>query len=276
MPFVDVAGERLFYALFEGDPIPLPPDSAGTARRQGTTVGRRNLILVHGAAGSHIHWPAELRRLPGVTVYAPDLPGHGRSGGSGRTSVQAYADTIHLFATALGLKRASVVGHSMGGAIAQLLALRRTGWLDRMVIAGCGARLHVDTVILEGLNPTRGGDGFKATVDLICQRAYGPTASAQVKRHARELLLAVDRAVFYADYLACDAFDATGQLSQIRTPTLVIAGGMDQMVPPQDVRSLSELIPGAQRVEMPDAGHMMIIEKPTEVARVVSRFLFVL
>jgi pimeloyl-ACP methyl ester carboxylesterase len=257
MPFAHVAGERLFYALFEGDP-----------------TGRRNLILVHGAAGSHIHWPAELRRLPGVNVYAPDLPGHGRSGGSGRASVQAYADTIHLFALALRLKRASVVGHSMGGAIVQLLAVCRPAWLDRVVIAGSGPRLHVDPTILGGLKPTNAAkDGFAATVDLICQRAYGPTASAQMKRHARELLLAVDRAVFYADYLACDAFDATAEVGQIGVPVLVIAGGKDQMMLPQDGRLLSELIPGAHLVEIQDAGHMMIIEKPVEVAQAVGRFL---
>jgi len=59
MPYVAVGGERLFYVLVQGDP-----------RRQ------RNLILVHGAGGDHTHWPAEVRRLPQVNVYALDLPSH--------------------------------------------------------------------------------------------------------------------------------------------------------------------------------------------------------
>ena len=61
MPYVTVAGERTFYALYQGD-----------------VRSKRNLVLVHGAGGSHLDWPAPLRRLRGANVYALDLPGHGR------------------------------------------------------------------------------------------------------------------------------------------------------------------------------------------------------
>ncbi len=256
MPYITVAGERLFYALFEGD-----------------VTGQRNLVLVHGAAGSHVHWPAELRRLAGVNVYALDLPAHGRSSGRSRATLQEYADTVHLFALAAGLRRATVLGHSMGGAIVQLLAARRPPWLDCAVVAGAGAQLRVDPTILEGLRPESGRDGFEKTVNLICQQAYGPLASRQMVYHGRQLLLAVEPAVFHADYLACAGFDSSGELPHINLLVLVISGSLDRIAPPEDGRYLSHHIPGAQLVEIRDAGHMMIVERPMETAQAVGRFL---
>jgi pimeloyl-ACP methyl ester carboxylesterase len=256
MPFIHVAGERLFYALFQGD-----------------VTGRRNLVLVHGAAGNHIHWPAELRRLPDTNVYALDLPAHGRSGGGARSSLAEYADTVHLFALAVGLRQAAVLGHSMGGGIVQLLAARRLPWLERAVVIASGARLPVDPAILEDLRPSHAADGFARAVGLICERAYGPQASHQTVQHGRQLLLAVDRSVFYADYAACAEFDAHALLSAIERPVLIISGELDRMTPPDGSRYLADHISNAQLVELRGAGHMLIVEQPLSVAQAVSRFL---
>jgi pimeloyl-ACP methyl ester carboxylesterase len=267
VPYTTVAGERLFYALVEGD-----------------STRKRNLILVHGAGGDHTHWSAELRRLPNVNVYALDLPGHGRSGGQGRTSVDDYADSVHLFAQTLELERASVVGHSMGGAIAQALALRQPRWLDRIGLVGTGARLRVDPFILEGLRSAPDGGlltstsktNFEATIDTICQRAYGPSTDEQILRKGRQHLLGVDPVVFYGDYNACDNFDVMDQLSEIKLPALIIVGSADQMTPPKYSQFLHQQIPNAWLVEIADGGHMIAVEKPTEVAQAVARFLEIL
>jgi pimeloyl-ACP methyl ester carboxylesterase len=264
MPYTVVAGERLFYALVEGD-----------------SSRKRNLILVHGAGSDHTHWPAELRRLPDINVYALDLPGHGRSDGQGRANVADYADSVHLFAQALRLERASLVGHSMGGAIAQTLALRQPSWLDRVVLVGTGARLRVHTLILEGLRPAVTEDlspgasrsNFEATIDTICQRAYGPSTNQQILRKGRQQLLGVDPTVIYEDYNACNNFDVMDQVTAIKLPTLIIVGSADQMTPPKYGQYLHGQISGSQLVEIKDGGHMMAIEKPTEVAQAVTRFL---
>ncbi|MGQ9500945.1 MAG: alpha/beta fold hydrolase [Anaerolineae bacterium] len=256
MPLVNVASEKLFYSLYAGD-----------------ITGQHNLVLVHGAGGSHMHWPAELRRLSGANVYALDLPAHGRSGGHARTTLQAYADTVHLFVLALGLQRAAVLGHSMGGAIVQLLALRRPEWLERAIILGSAARLRVHPDILEYLNPQTGKDGFEKALDLICQRMYGPQASQQMLLRGRQLLRTVAPSVIYADYLACARFDLSDAVDSIVIPTLIICGSEDRMIPPEESCCLSQRIPNAQLVTIHGAGHMMIIEKPSEVAAAVGRFL---
>ncbi len=254
MPYVTVAGERLFYAHFEGDP-----------------TWKRNLILMHGAGGDHTHWPAELRRLAGSNVYALDLPGHGRSAGQGRTSVDEYADSVDLFVQALELGPASVAGHSMGGAIAQTLALRQPSWLVSVVLVGTGARLRVHPLILEGLKTN-----FASTIDTICQWAYGPTTSEQALRKGRQQLLSVDPAIIYGDYAACNRFDVMDRVRVITQPTLIIIGSADQMTPPKYGQYLHEQIVGSELVQIKDGGHMMAVEKPVELAQAVARFLDVL
>ncbi|HUL59125.1 MAG TPA: alpha/beta fold hydrolase, partial [Anaeromyxobacteraceae bacterium] len=70
------------------------------------------LLLLHGAGGSHAHWPPALRELPGRRVIAIDLPGHGASPAPGRTSVAAYAEGVLALADALALPSFVAVGHS--------------------------------------------------------------------------------------------------------------------------------------------------------------------
>ena len=81
------------------------------------------LLLIHGAGGSHLYFPPELRRLNGFRVYAVDLPGHGKSKGTGKQNIDDYIQVIQNFMDEIGLSAAIIIGHSMGSAIALQLAL---------------------------------------------------------------------------------------------------------------------------------------------------------
>jgi pimeloyl-ACP methyl ester carboxylesterase len=197
----------------------------------------------------------------------------------------------------------------MGGAIAQTLALRQPSWLDRIVLVGTGARLRVHPLILEGLRPAPAEDlptsaskaNLEAAIDTICRRAYGPSTDEQILRNGRRQLLDIDPTVIYADYNACeilrngrrqlldidptviyadynacDKFDVMDQVRDIKLPTLIIVGSADQMTPPKYGQFLHEQIPNAQLVVITDGGHMVAVEKPTEVAQAVARFLEIL
>jgi len=156
----------------------------------------------------------------------------------------------------------------MGGAIAQILALRRPPWLAGLVLVGTGARLRVHPQILEGLRTN-----FEATIDIICQWAYGPTTSRQLLHKGRQQLLGVDQAVIYSDYAACNTFDIMDQVKDIALPTLILVGSADQMTPPKYGHYLHKQIAGSQLVEINGGGHMMAVEKPTEVAEALADFL---
>jgi len=226
------------------------------------------LLLIHGAGGNLMHWPGELRRLPGHTVYALDLPGHGHSGGSGRAEIGAYVEVVRGFAEVLGLPPFVLVGHSMGGGIALEFALRYPNRLAGLVLVGTGARLRVAPQIITGIL-----SDFRGTTELLATWTHGDHADPNTLRLYLRRLREIDPQVIHDDFVACDTFDCMADLVRITAPTLVICGEADRMTPVKFSRYLAEQIPGAQLVVVPGAGHMVALEQPTVVAEAVGRFV---
>ena len=104
---------------------------------------RPPVILLHGAGGTHLSWPPQIRRLAGEKIYALDLPGHGKSEGSGRQSVDEYAEDVVAFMKELNIPAAVLVGHSMGSAMALTLALKYSKQVLGLGLLGSGPRLRV-------------------------------------------------------------------------------------------------------------------------------------
>lgn len=251
MAYVTIHKQRVYYEA-HGRPSPTSP----------------TLLLIHGAGRSHLAWPAELRQLPQAAVYTLDLPGHGRSNGPGRTAISDYADVVVAFIEALGLQRVVVVGHSMGGAIAQTIGLRRHPAVMGLVLVGTGARLRVAPAILGQILVN-----FEAAVQTITSNEWGPEAPAGLIEEGRVALWQVAPVVLHGDYTACNAFDLMGQLGSITLPTLVLTGTADKMTPPKFGQYLAEQIVGANLVTLEGAGHNMMLEKPEAVAKAVGEFL---
>ncbi len=252
MPRVLIDNQPLFYRLSANDLANRKPP----------------LLLIHGAGGAHMHWPASLRRLPDWNVYAIDLPGHGKSAGPGRDSIAAYCDVVYGFVQALGLERAVLAGHSMGGAIVQEFALHYPGRLAGVVLVGTGARLRVAPAILDGIR-----SDFAATARLITDWVYDRNAPAQLKRLYLQRYLENDPDVLYGDFLACDQFDRRADVARIATPTLVVCGTNDVMTPPKFSESLAQSLPNARLALVPNAGHMALLEASEEVTGEVAEFL---
>ncbi len=252
MPYVTLNGERMFYAEHRG----------------GARVTSPPLVLVHGAGGTHLHWPPHLRRLEGHTVYALDLPGHGRSEGKGRTSVPEYRDVVLAWADAIGLERFVLAGHSMGGAIAQEFALTFPNRLAGIVLVATGARLRVHPKILQGLQ-----ESPEETVRLIAEWAYGENPTDQMLRLYVRRMLEIPPEVTHGDFAACNVWDRMTDIEAITVPTLIIGGEADKLTPPKYARYLHDHIPNSRLVMVPGAGHMVMLEAPDLVAREVAAFL---
>jgi pimeloyl-ACP methyl ester carboxylesterase len=255
MPYAKTARGDLFYTISQG-----PADSPA-------------LVLVHGAGGNHLHWPAELRRLgqarlPGATVYTLDLPGHGRSGEQGRDTIRSYAEAVVAFLDAVGIEQAVVAGHSMGGATAMTMALDFQDHVAGLVLVATGARLRVAPAILEGIR-----SDFEGAVEVITRFAWSPQAKPALTELGRRALLETGPDVLFGDFVACDRFDVMERLGEIETPTLVIAGTADQLTPPKYAHFLAEHIAGAHLTIIEGAGHMVMLEQPVEVAKAAGEFL---
>jgi pimeloyl-ACP methyl ester carboxylesterase len=228
------------------------------------------VILLHGAGGTHLHWPASLRRLVGCDVYALDLPGHGRSLGVSCGSISAYADAIVDWIAALGLEQVVVIGHSMGSAIAMTLALEGHSALMGLGLLGAGASLRVNPQVLENIAQP---DTFLETVHKVVRWSFSPSTPDLFISLAEKRMIEAGSQLLRSDFLVCDAFDVTERLNQITQPTLIICGQDDRMTPIKESFLLAERIPHAQLELISAAGHMVMLEKPDQVEAILNKFL---
>ena len=254
MPFITVAGQKVFYAYH--------------ASGADDTQSHPPLVLIHGAGGSHLHWPPQVRRLSGGPIYAIDLPGHGRSNGDGCTTIADYAVWLRAFVDALPLTSFVLAGHSMGGAIVLDFALNDPARLVGLGLVGTNARLRVAPAILHGIQ-----SDFTATTAQLIDLMVAPAALSQQKRLALQRLREVNPAVLSSDFTACDQFDVSARITEIMLPTLIICGQQDKMTPVKQSERLHEQLRNSELHLLADAGHLVMLEQPDVVTQLFGDFL---
>lgn len=226
------------------------------------------VIFIHGAGGTHLDWSAELRRLPQANAIVLDLPAHGKSTPPHRTSIKEYADDVVALADALSLPYAIFAGHSMGGGIAQQIAVSYPDKVAGLVLFGTGAKLAVHPDIL---NQTL--TAYETVVDLLKEWYWTESTPATQKQLTKSYLLKTAPEVTFGDYTACNGFDIRAELKNISTPTLVISGTHDKMTPLKYGQYLADNIPNAKLAIIENAGHMLGLEQPQQVAKIVADWL---
>ncbi|OLZ73547.1 alpha/beta hydrolase [Streptomyces sp. IMTB 2501] len=204
------------------------------------------VLLLHCRGADGADWTAIAERLAAPPrphrVYAPDLRGHGHSDWPGDYRAEAMSDDIHALLATLGHDSTDVVGHSLGGIVAYLLAQRHPGVVRRLVLEDVCAPVPLD--------PPR------------------PPA----ERPAGELPF--DWAMVRGTDSQRNAPDPVwwDHMDRITMPTLVIGGGPTSLIPQDQVAQLAALIPGAALVTL-DAGHLVHESRPAEFLGLVREFL---
>ena len=236
----------------------------------GRNFNRPPVLLIHGAGGHHLYWPPQVRRLGQHRIFAMDLPGHGRSDGIGRDRVEDYCEDVMAFMDAVGLNSAVWIGHSLGGAIALHAALHQRHRVLGLGLIGSGARLRVDSSLLD-LAARRAT--FTSALGYIGDRSFSSAADPRLKQLALERMAEIRPTVFHGDLVACAAFDEAAHLGEVHVPALVVCGADDRMTPPPVSEALLSGIPRSRLVMIPNAGHMVMLERPEETASAVGEFL---
>jgi pimeloyl-ACP methyl ester carboxylesterase len=234
-----------------------------------TGGGTPTVIFVHGAGGGWGTWTRQLEGLADAgRMIALDLPGHGASPGDGCQTVPDYAAVVQGFIRALGAGPVVLAGHSMGGGIAQTIALTAPDLLRGIMLVGTGARLRVFPKLFDLL-----ASGYPAAVDFVTSYAWSPTSAAALKDGGRRAMLETRPDSTLGDFRACDGFDVMDRLPEIRRPSLVIVGEDDALTPVKYSEHLAGQISGATLVRIPRAGHFVMLEQPDEVNLAIRQFL---
>ncbi len=228
------------------------------------------LVFVHGSGDSARAWDAVVAQLSERTCIALDLPGHGAQRehpGPERMSVADYAQYVRAELTRRELGAVCLIGHSLGSAVAQRLAVDAADLVRRVVLVGGGARLRVLPALLEAAR-----DHPDATRAHLAELGFAPDHAALREAHLGEPTAAAPD-VLYRDLAACDAFDMMAELGRIAQPTLILTGEQDRLTPPKYATYLRDHLPHATLVLIPGAGHNLPVEAPRALAAAITTWL---
>jgi 3-oxoadipate enol-lactonase len=264
MPTVGANGVRLFYE--ETGAPDAPP-----------------LVLIMGWGGDHTAWAFQVPALAvDHRVIALDNRGAGQSDvPEGPYTIPGMAADVVGLMDALGVTRAHICGASMGGMIAQELALRHPARV-RTLQLHCTApaidaygRFLIDTLLAVKARGDREENVRAVMPWLLCRKTM--IERPDFIRFWIERALAYPYPTGYEGLArqadAIRGHDTTARLGEIRVPTLLTTGAEDILVPPASSRELHARIPGAELVTIPDAGHLHFIEQMERFNAVCLEFL---
>jgi len=242
-------------------------------------TSKRSVVFLHGAGLDHTVWALQSRYFAqhGKGVLALDLPGHGRSEGPPPQSIEAYADWLLDLLAAAGIEEISLVGHSMGALIALEAAARLLERVRSLALLGVTPRMPVHPELLEAASR----DDPHA-IELIIAWGYGTPAHLGGHKGpglwllggGKRLLERAGKGVLASDFRACDAYEgAILAAHKVKAPTLLLMGELDRMTPAKAAIPFLDVLPDAESEVIPDAGHMLMLERPDATLAALRKFL---
>ena len=257
------------------DLLSLSVEGAEAAYACQGTVNHPPLVFLHGWGASHKFWRWAFSAFaPRYRCIAPDFPGFGLSEKPRRDySMEALAAWTGKFLDALGYPKVTLVGHSMGGTIALLLALDHPERVEKLAV----------------VNPlVRGSDAFSGRTRFLMLPAvrgiaYAMTQSSTLRRAITrnftfaggldpELAADIARGTYASTIetmLSLLRIDLTPRLASRRAPTLSVGTDRDEVI----VTPQYDWVPAREKAVIPQTGHIPIVERPAEFNAILDAFL---
>jgi 3-oxoadipate enol-lactonase len=237
------------------------------------------LTLAHPLAGDLSLWAPQMRVLTErFRVLRYDVRGHGASGASAAPySLELLARDAGSLLDQLGITRTHWIGLSMGGMIAQQLALERPGLLDRIVLADSTARRPADAAAVWDARIQQARQNGVASIAKGTLERWFTAPFREREAVALAWVSDVIARTSVEGYCGCCAaiarIDLLDRLREIRSPALIMAGEHDHSTPPAMSELMSRHWPGSQYYIIPDAAHIANIEQADDFNDRVMRFL---
>ncbi len=250
-------------------------DRAGVTLHATEQGAGRDVVLVHALGLDHHVWDEMIAHMPNnIRIICADMRGHGQSDvPDGPYSMGALIADLEAICVALNVKDAIVVGLSIGGMIAQGLAVKRLDLVRGLVLSNTAAKIAQPSVWrkrIEAIQVNGLGDISDDTIQRWFSKDFLRDGDVA---HWRNQILQTNVTGYAACCAAIAGTDFFTPTSSLRLPTLGIAGSEDGSTPPDLVRETINLIPGSRFELMRRVGHLPCVEKPAEVAALLTEFL---
>lgn len=252
----------------------IPP--AFTALGAGPTV-----VMLHGIGGGHLAFAPQVETLAssGYRAVAWDMPGYGHSAPIEPYTFKGLAQSCIALIEGLQCGDVALVGHSMGGMVAQEVMARRPELVNKLVLCGTSPSFGKPDggwqreFIAQRTAPLDAGKSMAELAEVLVPQMVGPGSLPEGVHLATHCMSLVPASTYRRALEALVTFDRRGDLTRIRVPTLLVAGEHDRNAPPAVMRKMADAIPNSTYMEMKGIGHLLNLEAPDDFDGLLLNFL---
>ena len=239
------------------------------------------LVFLHGIGGGKQGFASQLTYFAhaGWRALAWDMPVYGQSPALAHVDFPALADALLRMLDAADIQRAVLIGHSMGGMVAQEAWTRCPERIAGLVIAASSPAFGHSTgdfqkqFVAQRVAPLDAGKTMGDVADALIPTMVAPAYQGAGFALAYACMSAVPPATYRASIQALVTFEQRAALPTITVPTLCLAAEYDTTAPPEVMRRMAGKIPGALFELLADAGHLLCFEQPDRFNTVIEHFL---
>ena len=235
------------------------------------------LVFLHGLGGGHEAWDAQVEwfRRKGWECDAWDQPGYGGTPAPDPYTLEAVSQALRA---RIGEGKAVLVGHSMGGLVAQEAYTRFPDKVGGLVLAFTSAAFvtgsqFAQQFVQARLGPLDAGKTMAELAEDVMPLQQGRVADPAGLEKAKRIMAAIPPATYRKAVHLLTTFDRRAELSRIAVKTLLVAGSEDRTVPPGIMKRMADRIPGAQYRLLEGCGHLGPMDQPQAFNEVLEAFL---
>lgn len=243
--------------------------------------GGHTVLMLHGIGGGHLSFAPQVETLAssGYRAVAWDMPGYGHSAPIEPYTFKGLAQACIQLIEQLQCGHVTLVGHGMGGMVAQEVMARRPELASKLVLCGtwaafgeAGAEAQA-RFIAERTAALDAGQTMAELAEVLVPERVGPASLPEGVRLAKHCMSMVPPATYRRALEALVTFDRRTALPHIAVPTLVIAGENDREATPAAMKRMADAIPRSTYMELPGIGHLQNLEAPDAFDGMLLNFL---
>lgn len=243
--------------------------------------GGPTVLMLHGIGGGHLAFAPQVETFAtaGYRAVAWDMPGYGHSAPIEPYTFKGLAQSCIALIDSLKCGEVVLLGHSMGGMVAQEVVARRPELVSKLILCGTSPSFGKPdgewqrAFIAERTAPLDAGRSMAELAEALVPQMVGPGSLPEGVRLATHCMGLVPSATYRRALECLVTFDRRASLPLIQVPTLLVAGQYDKNAPPAVMKQMADAIPGSTYLEMKGVGHLQNLEAPDDFDGAVLNFL---